>query len=72
MTDLSEALQSILDEQNLTIYGASQIIGAETDEPLKTIHERLSQWLKRPPKSWQSIEIVLNALGYKITIEPMN
>jgi hypothetical protein len=68
MPNLPETLQSILDDQNLTIYGASQIIGAETDEPIKTIHRRLSEWLRKTPLSWSAIEVALNALGYEIVI----
>jgi len=69
MTDLSTRLQQILDDRNLTIYGASQIIGAETDEEIKTIHQRLTRYLRQPPESWSVIEMTLAALGYKITIE---
>ena len=69
MSNLSDRLQQILNEQNLTIYGASMIVGAETDDEIKTIHKRLTQYLKRPPESWTVIEQTLNALGYKITIE---
>lgn len=65
----SDRLQQILNECNLTIYGASQIIGADTDEPLKTIHERLSKWLRKTPKTIADLEIALNALGYEIEIK---
>lgn len=66
---LPDRLRVILNDLNLTIYGAAQIIGSETDEPIKTIHCRLTRYLDRPPESWHLIERDLAALGYKITIQ---
>jgi hypothetical protein len=67
--NLSDRLQQVLDAENLTVYGAAHIVAAETDEPWKTVHERISNHLKRPPKSWVAIEQTLNALGYEIRID---
>jgi hypothetical protein len=61
-------IQSILDRENLSIYGASQILAAETDENLKTIHRRISCWIKAEPRQWTDLEAFLNALGYQIEI----
>lgn len=63
-------IQAILDEQGLTAYGASQVIGAETDEALKTIHARLSRWKKKDP-----LEVIrrdLKILGYEIKVEKIS
>jgi hypothetical protein len=45
------------------------VIGAETDEPTKTIHARLMRWLRKTPKTLREVEIALNSLGYEIKIE---
>lgn len=62
-------LQKVLNDLNLTPYGASQVIGAKTDEPLTTIQMRWSRWLKRMPESIVALERDLNALGYTIEIK---
>jgi hypothetical protein len=61
-------IKEILDNEHLTIYGASQIIAAETDEPLKTIHRRLTCWVKANPRQWTDLEAFLDAMGYQIEI----
>jgi hypothetical protein len=61
-------IQEILNAENLTIYGASQIIAAETDEELKTIHRRLTCWIKGEPRQWKDLETFLDAMGYQIEI----
>ncbi len=38
---ISVQLQQAVKRRGLTLYGLAQLIGAETDEPLKTIHQRL-------------------------------
>lgn len=68
MKDFSSRIQQVLDAENLTAYGASMIIGAETDEPIKTINQRINRWLKRTPKTWKEIESSLGYLGYEIII----
>lgn len=65
---LSKEIRAILDDRNLTLYGASQIIGAETDEELKTIFARLTRWGDRDPKWWTDLTATLGALGYRIQI----
>ncbi len=67
--NLSCSLRQILDEQNLTIYGAAQIVAAETDEPVKTAHQRITRYLQAPPESWEAISVILTALGYEIRVE---
>ena len=69
MQDFPSRLQAILDAENLTVYGACMVIGAETDEPTKTIHARLKRWLRKTPKTLREVEIALNSLGYEIKIE---
>lgn len=65
---LSQRLQEILDELNLTPFGAAHLIGAETDESIKAINTRLRQCLAREPKAWQEVDSMLKALGYEIRI----
>lgn len=61
-------LRAALDAQNLTLYGASLIIGAETDEAIKTIHRRLSSYIDGPPQSIAQLEKALDALGLRLVI----
>jgi hypothetical protein len=61
-------IQQILNAENLTIYGASQLIAAETDEELKTIHRRITCWAKNEPRQFKDLEILLDVLGYQIKI----
>lgn len=69
MQNFSSRLKEVLKAENLTAYGASFVIGAETDEPIKTINQRLDRWLKRTPKTWKEIESTLSYLGYEIVIQ---
>ena len=59
--------QQVLDAENLTMYGAAQMIGAETDEPLKTIHARWCRWRDKDPLKVLSRDLAI--LGYEIKIE---
>ncbi|HEY9657615.1 MAG TPA: hypothetical protein V6C65_04060 [Allocoleopsis sp.] len=68
MTNLSDRLQQILDAEGLRPYGAAQIIGAETDEPIKTLHARISSYLKKEPETWVILREMLDALGYEVQI----
>jgi hypothetical protein len=61
-------LAAIAKDSALTIYGISQIVGAETDEPLKTIHKRWTQWVNDEPKTLALIKQDLAALGYEIKV----
>ena len=61
-------IKAILDREGLTIYGASQIVGAETDEELKTVHQRISRWISKPPKQWLELFIFLEIMGYTLEI----
>jgi hypothetical protein len=61
-------IQTILDNENLTIYAASKTLAAETDEELKTIHRRLTCWIRAEPRQWTDLEAFLNAMGYQIEI----
>jgi hypothetical protein len=64
-------LQAAITAQNLTLYGASQVVGADlVDLPLKTIHRRLSvMTADPPPQSIAQLEEVCSALGLTITIK---
>ena len=64
-TQISNAIAA----RGLTLYGASQIIGAETDEALKTVHYRLTRYTSdTPPESIRQLEETLDALGYRLEI----
>lgn len=64
-TQIRDAIAAL----GLTLYGASQIVGAETDEALKTIHYRLTRYTsKNPPESIRQLETTLSALGYRIEL----
>jgi hypothetical protein len=72
MIEFSLRLKELLNEKNLTIYGAAQLIGAETDEPIKTVHQRLSRWVNATPQTWREIQIALAVLGYQIEINKVD
>jgi hypothetical protein len=61
-------IQQILDAKNLTIYGASQLIAAETDEELKTIHRRITCWIRKEPRQLTDLKTFLDVMGYQIEI----
>ncbi len=62
-------LRAALAAQNLTIYGASQMVGAETDEALATVHRRITAYTSdNPPKTVAQLEQLCKALGLTITI----
>ena len=63
-----DRIKERLDHLNLTIYGASQMLAAETDEPLKTVHERIRRYLKNDPESLTKWIEVVELLGGKVTI----
>lgn len=65
-------IQCILDEQGLTAYGASQVIGAETDEALKTVSATLNRWRKGSPPRLAVVENYLRILGYEIRVEKVS
>lgn len=65
----SQQLQQRLDALNLTIYGASQIVGAETDEPIKTIHRRITRYLEADPETLVLFTEIIEALGGVVKIE---
>lgn len=68
-TKLSTRLKEILEAEDLTIYRASIIIGKKTNKPMKSIHERLSQWVRKTPKTFEQVEIAVRSLGYEIVIK---
>jgi hypothetical protein len=41
---------------------------AKTDEELKTIHSRLTCWIKAEPRQWKDLEAFLGAMGYQMKI----
>jgi hypothetical protein len=62
-------LQERLNQQNLTIYGASQIVAAETDEVRETVEQRIRRYLKSDPDSLRLYAEIVEALGGKLKIE---
>lgn len=71
--NIGEIVQRILDEQGITPYGAARIVGAETDENLSTVEDRIYRLLKNePPKTWNDILWLLHALGYEVEIKAIN
>jgi hypothetical protein len=70
MPTIPEQLRAALDGKALTIYGAAQIVGAETDEALKAVHGRITAYTSdSPPKTIRQLEEVCKALGLTITID---
>lgn len=63
-----DLLRDRLNYLSLTIYGASQIVGAETDEEIRTIHRRLTRHLKADPESIQRYANDIRALGGELVI----
>jgi hypothetical protein len=61
-------LTEILNDCRLTTWGAAHVIGAETDEPIKTINARWARWVKRAPESISILAADLEALGYELRI----
>lgn len=68
MKNLPAQIRDAIAARGLTLYGASQLIGAETDEDLKAIHKRLTKYTTIPPVSVRQLEETLDALGYRIEI----
>lgn len=68
---IAKQLQAAIAAQELTLYGASQIIGKKLGGiPLKTAHRRLSvMTADPPPQSIAQLEEVCAALGLTITIK---
>lgn len=68
MTDFSKVVRSRLDDLNLTIYGAAQLLAAETDEKVKTCHDRISGLLNGRNIAPSKLEEIIQVLGGKVTI----
>jgi hypothetical protein len=63
-------IRAALAAQNLTLYGASQIVGASTDEALATVHRRITAYTSdNPPQSIAQLEQLCKVLGLTITIQ---
>lgn len=66
---IAQQLRALLDSHDLTLYKASKIVGAETDEELATIHKRLSRFVgNKPQKAIWQLERDCKALGYEVKI----
>ncbi len=65
---LNVLIKTLLEEQGLTAYGAAQLLGAETDENVKMLHEWLRRLLRRSPQFWSRLTSLLRVLGYEIRI----
>lgn len=61
-------IEQILADRNLTIYGACQIIGAETDETIQAIHMRLSRWIAGKPPNLATAIRDIGALGFNVVL----
>jgi hypothetical protein len=68
MLNLPTQISQAIAARCLTLYGASQIVGAETDEELKTVHRRLTAYTTKPPRALWQLEEALEALGYRLKI----
>lgn len=64
-------LQQRLNQLNLTVYGAAQIIAAKHDpnKPVKTVDQRIRMFLARDPKSIVQLAKIVEGLGGKLKIE---
>lgn len=69
MTNFSQEIRNRIDSQNLTIYGASQLLAAEADIDVKTAHARITRLFQRTPETLIQFTELVAALGGKITIE---
>ena len=66
---IGELLKEAIARDGLTIYRAAQIVCAETEEPLATVHRRISCYVApEPPKTIQQFEKVCRELGYELTL----
>jgi hypothetical protein len=63
-----DLIRSRLDDQNLTVYGAAQLLAAETDESVKTCHDRISGLLKGRGIAPDKLQEIVIALGGNIAI----
>jgi hypothetical protein len=61
-------LQEVLNAENLTVYGASQIVAAETDENLEILQKQITHHLHDTPWIDSDLEHVLLMLDYEVTI----
>jgi hypothetical protein len=61
-------LQEVLNAENLTVYGASQIIAAEADEKLEILQKQITRHLHDTPWIDSDLEHVLLMLDYEVTI----
>lgn len=66
---IEQELQEFFRQSEFTLYGMAQVIGAETDEPLKTIHYRLTRYKQNLAESILNLDKDLTALGYTLKIE---
>jgi len=66
---IGQQLKDAIELHGLTIYGASQLVGAETGEAVTTVHRRISGYIaQQPPQTlWQLVQ-VCKALGYELNI----
>lgn len=67
----SNGFLEVLNACGLTVYGAAQVIGAETDEPLQVIEARLKSYLGEGrgitlDRALNQLIVDLDALGYEL------
>jgi hypothetical protein len=61
-------LQDVLNAENLTVHGASQVIAAETDEKLEILERQIQRHLHDVPWIDSDLEHLLLMLDYEVTI----
>jgi hypothetical protein len=64
-------LNDVLNAENLTVYGACQIIAAETDEKLGVLEKQINRHLYDAPFIDSNLENLLLSLGYAVEIVKM-
>jgi plasmid maintenance system antidote protein VapI len=69
---LDELLREILETEGLTVYQAAKLISEASNEPLKTVHSRLTRWLTQSPELWLNVVQTLQTLGYSLRIEALS
>jgi hypothetical protein len=64
-------LNDVLNAENLTVYGAAQLIAAETDEKLDALEKQINRHLYDTPFIDSNLEHLLLSLGYAVEIARM-
>lgn len=68
MTNFSQLISDRINHLNLTIYGAAQLLAAETEEEIKTCHDRISGLIKGRNIAPKKLEEIIQVLGGHLTV----